>query len=386
MSDVQFLFAILGALYIWECACWLRRGGVAFSTWIGRLWRVQHPATMLGNQTGGFVVASPFPPLGTILTSQQLPFSLGPEGVLMFVSPNVNPGWRPTQTGRFLTWDEVTRIRLNGEKLLFAKEKILTASSVTHAHHLFKALTDLAKLTGEQREPAIKKFLRAGLDTKKIETLRHDFEQQVRPIRWVANALFILVFVAAPALIALIGLKLVWAGLLVVLLGLTITSATLFSKLHRKFYPQAGDDRFTHTLIIALAPATTMRAHDIASRPLLEQFHPLAVAKTLLSPESFHRFARRLLLDLRHPAPPTCPNSQPQAISTEAFYRHTLLEVVESWLVENKLLPDELCCPPARSDEFCTSYCPRCEAQFVSESATCSDCGGLPLVAFTKAS
>jgi hypothetical protein len=129
-----------------------------------------------------------------------------------------------------------------------------------------------------------------------------------------------------------------------------------------------------------------MRAHDIVTRLLLEQYHPLAVAKTLLGGESFRRFAHRVLLDLRYPAPPTCSNSQPQAIATEVFYRQTLLEVVESWLVENKLSPDELCCPPPRADESCASYCPRCEAQFVSVSGTCSDCGGLPLMAFRKAS
>ena len=93
MSDVQFLFAILGVLYVWECACWLRRGGVAFTKWVGSNWRIQHPATMLGNQHGGFALAPPFPPLGTILTANQLPLSLGPDGVLLAIISTLAIAW-----------------------------------------------------------------------------------------------------------------------------------------------------------------------------------------------------------------------------------------------------------------------------------------------------
>lgn len=386
MSDVQYLFAILGVLYLWECACWLRRGGVAFSAGIGRRWRVQHPATMLGNQTGGFVLAPLLPPLGTIFTAQQFPFSLGPEGVLLFVSPIVNPGWRPAQSGRFLTWEDAAQLRVAGKKLLLQNKKIFAAPTVTFAAHLFKTLTTIAMFPKEQREAAIKKYLQAGFDSHQIETLRRDFNQQIRPIRLLANALFLLVFVVAPPLIWLIGLKTVWLGLLIALLGLTITAATFFVRVHRKFYPVAADERFSHSLIIALAPASTMRAHDLVSRPLLENFHPLAVAKNLLAAEEFHHFARRLLLDLRHPVPPACPSTLAPAVVTEAFHRHHLLEAAEVWLTENKLSPDEICRPPMPTDESCRAYCPRCEAQFISTSGECADCGGLALVAFRKPS
>lgn len=386
MSDVQYLFAILGVLYLWECACWLRRGGVAFIAGAGRRWRVQHPATMLGNQTGGFVLAPLLPPLGIIFTAQQFPFSLGPEGVLLFVSPIVNPGWRPAQSSSFLTWEETAQLRVEGKKLLLQNKKIFTAPSVTFAAHLFKALTTIATRPRDQREAAIKKNLHAGFDTKHIETLCRDFQQQVRPIRFLANVLFLLVFIVAPLLIWLIGLKTVWLGLLIVLLGLTITTATFFARLHRKLYPVAADERFSHSLIIALAPASTMRAHDLVSRPLLENFHPLAVAKNLLASEDFNQFARRLLLDLRYPVPPICPNSLAPAVATEAFHRRHLLEAAEVWLTENKLSPDELCRPPVPTDESCHAYCPRCESQFISTSGQCVDCGGLALVAFRKAS
>ena len=56
MSDLQWLFLVLAALYGWECACWIRRGTVAFTTWLGRDWHEAHPGTLFVNQRGGFVL------------------------------------------------------------------------------------------------------------------------------------------------------------------------------------------------------------------------------------------------------------------------------------------------------------------------------------------
>jgi hypothetical protein len=386
MTDVQFLFVILGVLYAWECTCWLRRGGVGFTTWIGRRWRSQHPATMFGNQTGGFIFAAPFPPLGSLLITHQLPFSLGPEGVLFFVAATVNPGWRPAQSARYLSWDTVRDVRIHGKKILLQKEILYAVPTATLAGYLFRTLQDLSKLTAAERVQAIRQLLGAAFDLKQIETRRQTFQSLARPLRILTNALLVLVFIIAPLLIGFIGLSHVWLGLVLVLLALTIATAAYFARLHRKFWPAATDERFTQTLIIALAPATTMRAHDLASRLLLETFHPLAVARTLFRPEQFRSFARRLLLDLRNPILPTCPNPQPPVIATEQFYRQVYLETVEAWLTENKIAPNELCQPPVPADKSCHAYCPRCEAQFTTPAGHCTDCGGLPLVSFRKAS
>ena len=385
MSDIQFLFVILGALYLWECACWLRRGGIACSTWLGRVWRVHHPAAMLGNQSGGFILAPLFPPLGSTLMAYQPPCSLGPDGVLWFISSNVNPGWRPHQSACFYDWKSLADLKLRGKKIRLKDETVFSAPTTTRAHFLFQTLAQIAKLPSDQRHKAIQEFVSAAFDDKKIATRWAEFQTETKSLRFLTNALFVLVFVLAPALIGFIGLKLVWLWLSLALVALTISTSVLFARGHRKFWPEAADDRFTQSLIIALAPATTMRAQDIASRPLLENFHPLAVAKHFLPTALFRRFARRVLLDMRHPARPICPNPQPEAIATEAFFRQVQIETVEAWLAENKIAPVELCKPPPPADESCHAYCPRCEAQFTTPTGTCADCGGVPLAAFAKA-
>ena len=136
MSDVQVLFAVLAGLYLWECACWLRRDAVAVATWLGTRWQLLQPGTLGGNQRGGFVLAPPLPPLGSFLAANQLPFTLAPEGVLFFVATNVNPGWRAAHGGQYFRFDEVQEVRADRKRLFVNGRLLLRTTSPGHARQL----------------------------------------------------------------------------------------------------------------------------------------------------------------------------------------------------------------------------------------------------------
>ena len=382
MSELQLLFLVLALLYGWECACWVRRGSVAFSTWLGRNWRARHPGTLLGNQYGGFIFAAPLPPLGTLFTASQSPLSCSPEGVLTSVATNMNPGWRPPQSEKFFRFAEIRKVEACGRKLFVNGELALAASTAGLARQLALELQRLVKLTPPQREAAINEGVRAMLDARAVEQRWSEFQKTSGPVRWLGNVLLAYLFLVAPGLIWQFGLKLSWLGLLLGLVALTTAAAVLFHRAHRALYPQAGDERFTHTLTILLAPMATMRAHDTLSRPLLAAFHPLALAKVFLPINDFRDFARRGLLDLRQPALPVCSSADPAARATELHARTTLRQAAENFLKQSGVEPDELCKPPSPMDESCRAYCPRCRAQFTMASGNCADCGGLALVPF----
>lgn len=384
MSEVQLLFLVLALLYGWECAVWLRRGTVAFGTWFGRAWCLQHPGTLAGNQRGGFILAAPLPPLGSLLTATQFPLSLSPEGVIVWVSTNINPGWRPAQSGRFVRFDDAREIRAHGRKLLVAKEVLLKSPTPGLARWLAETLQRIAKLKLPQREAAIAELLRATLDFKAVEDRWREFQKHARPVRLLSNALFFYLFGFAPALIWQLGFGLSWLGLLVGLLALTTATATFFYRAHRVLFPFAEDERFTQTITVLLAPTTAMRAGDVLSRLLLETFHPLALAKVFLPVETFREFARHVMLDLQHPARPVCPDDSPDVRATELQARRTLQSAVENFLKQVGLDPGTLVRPPAPADESCRAYCPRCGAQFTTAGGECADCGGLALVPFAK--
>lgn len=385
MSDVQWLFVVLAALYVWECACWLRRGGIAFASWRGRGWRVRQPGTLIANQTGGFVLAAPFPPLGTILVANQFPLSIAPEGVLGFVATNVNPGWRPAQSGRCVRFEDLREARLRGRAVLVNGELMVTCATVAVARHLVTILKRLAGLKPEQRAAAIADLCRASLDPATVERRIQDFTRCARTVRVLANAVVAYVFAVVPAVIWNIGFKLSWLWLLLGLLALTCSTALCFLRAHRGLYPEAEDERFTHTMTILLAPTSAMRAADALARPLLETFHPLAPARVLLSPAEFHAFARRLWRDLLNPALPRTPGDDPAMTAIEQHSRRAWRETVAGLLQASGVKVDEFTPPPPPNDPACRSYCPRCLAQFTSNEGTCADCGGLALVRLAPA-
>lgn len=382
MSDLQLLFLVLAALYGWECAAWLRRGSVAFTTWINRSWRVRHPGTLLGNQRGGFIFAAPLPPLGTLLTANQFPLSLSPETALAFVATNVNPGWRANQSGHWLAWDALREARADGKKLVVNGEVWFVAPSPSYARVVAEKVLQLAKLKPQDRAQAIHELVSASLDTKAVENRWQEYRRRAQRLRWLSNALVVYVFAVVPAVVWFVGLWLSWLGLLVGLLALSTAAARLFHRAHRALYPDAGDERFTHTLTIALSPTNAMRTHDALSRPLLEHFHPLTAAKIFLPEVDFQNLARSVLLDLRNPALPLCPANDAAACEAEAFSRQVQREAIESFLKRNGVDPDGLCRAPKPADETCRAYCPRCHAQFTTPGGTCADCGGLALAVF----
>ena len=384
MSDVQLLFLVLALLYGWECACWVRRGSVAFKTWFGRTWRLAHPGTLFGNQRGGFIFAAPLPPLGTFLAANQYPLSLSPGAVLAYVATNVNRGWRPAQSGWLLPMDALRDVRPNGRKVILNDQILWRAPTMSLARHIAETLQRLAALPLAQRKNAIHEFIRAALDSGAVEKQWKEFRQLSRRTRLLGNVLFVYLFVLVPILIWNLGFRLSWLGLLLVLVALTVTTAVLFRRAHKKLYPAAEDERFTHTLTVALSPPNAVRACDVLSRPLFENYHPLAMARAFLPENRFREFAREVLLDIRHPASPVCPSDDAAARAAELFARTALRDAVELLLKRSGIEPDELCRPPVPADDTCRAYCPRCGAQFTTVDARCTDCGGLKLAAFTE--
>lgn len=380
MSDLELLFLVLVCLYGWECACWLRSGSVAFLTWFGRRWRPAFAGSVLGNRHGGFILASPLPPLGRILTTNELPLSFSTEGALACACSSILLNSRPQQPLRFCRFDGIDKVEAKGRRLLFNGELFLKVASPAFANSLANHIRDLAKTPVSQRAPAIDKIFRDILDAKAIKKRWRDFEMQTWLIRWLVNALFLYLFIFLPGMIWNFGLKF-WLSLLVGLLALTANIAFLFHHAHKYFYRKSEDERLTHFLLILLSPVTSIRALDTLSRPLFETFHPLAVASVFCSPEQFRELAGRALRNLQFPVPSE-HSKDTAAQMAERDSCSSLRKAIEILLKQNHLNPDELLRPPKPADKTCRAYCPRCLAQFTHVEGTCPDCADLALRAF----
>jgi len=383
MTDVELLFLVLALIYASECACWLPAGSVAFRTWLGRRWRPVHPGALLGNQQGGFLFAHALPPLGTLVIGNQFPLSLSPEAVLAYVASAINPAGRPAQTAKFFRFDEIRSVAANSRKVLINGELLLKASSPTYAVHLAERLRQLREALPAARAAAIRELLRRSLDTAAIEQRWQEFRKETTEVQWLTNGLFAFLFLLAPILIWRLSLSRCWPEIVAVLLAFTGVIAWKFRRVHKAFYPAAEDQRFAHFLTVLLSPATSIRARDILSRPLLETYHPLALARVFCPEQTFADFARSALREIRHPALPECPRDEALALAAEVFWRAGLRESIEAFLKQSGLDPETLMQPPVPADATCRAYCPRCLTQFDINEGVCEDCGGLRLVSFS---
>jgi hypothetical protein len=188
------------------------------------------------------------------------------------------------------------------------------------------------------------------------------FRQQHRPVRRLANVLFVYLLLGAPVVIYSVGLRLSWLPLLAGMFAITVTTAIFFRRAHRQLHgEEAADARFSATLTIALSPANAIRACDPLSRKLFAEFHPLCLSRLLCEDLVFQRLAARWLARARFPTPAEGPLGN--AVALESFVQAQGLK-----------LP-ELLAPPAQREPGCRAYCPRCRAWFVAEGGTCADCG-----------
>jgi hypothetical protein len=382
MGDLESLLLVIAAIYLTECAVWVRRSSVAAQQSWGSRWRLRHPGVVLGNAHGAVVFANPLPPLGTVLLSHPFPVSLSPQAMLSFTSVCLDAGGRPPQAARWLAYPEAQFIGTEGRSVLVNATIFIKASSPTAARRLADLLRELKALPEKDRAAAIRRSLAATLDAKAARQRWEEYLVRSPRLRWLGNLLFVYLFVIAPGMIWFFGFRLAGLWVAAGLLAQTFTIGWHFWRAHGAIYPGGSEERFTPFLTMLLAPPTAIRARDLLARRLVENFHPLAVAAVCCPGAPFQRLARRVLLDLRFPVLPSAPSSETAVVQTEEWFRGVLLEECERAVERAGLKLSDVTQPPARSETTHRSYCPRCDAQFDVGTGACADCGGRALAAF----
>jgi hypothetical protein len=371
MSDLQILYLVLLALYGWECVCWLPRGTFVVRTWMGVRWRLVKPSPLVSNAKGGFVLANPLPPLGTLFFTTHLPLSVSPMGI----SNKPASGDRAWAGGNaWIEFSQLEDLRADHKRIRGGKGTLFSTPSKSWALRLARLLEEWRAQPASNRMNAVRAFLRASLDLKDIRNRWEIFQKATRRLRWLVNALFTYLFVITPLVIWLVGLGLTWPFLLAGVLAFTFTISFEFRKRHREFYPHSADERFTLWLTLLLSPANAIRAVDVLSRPFFEANHPLALARHFCSPQDFRRVAAETWRSISYQVPGCASGA---ARDAEVQTSDVLRSELQRFLEQNGISTGELLAPPDKGDPSCLSYCPRCLAQFVTVKTHCQDCGGL---------
>jgi len=379
MTERQSLLAVFALVYLSECLVWVRRGGVVFRRGMGR-WTVRVESEGVRNDRGDLHWTWPLPPFGQVAVAHGLPFTLGPEGVLNSTAAAFHPAGRPLGSPSFLRWEEIRSVEASSKLLRLNDLMFWKSDSSQESLRLGRTIQALRKSEPGLREARIRETVSAAFDLSRIRDRVAEANVASRPVRILSGILATLLFGIAPAAVAWFGWFPPLYFLVPAMFALTGTIAWKAVQAHRDLYPEATEERFRLAFMMVLSPAAAIRAVDPLQRPLLEEFHPVAVAAVLLEAPALAAFATPAWRDLRFPRLPECPVEGETVRQNERWFRDQVLEAFRKTVKSAGLDPDAWEKAPESTDPSHSQYCARCHSQFTRTAIACRECGGRPLV------
>ncbi len=382
MTELQGLFLVLFAVYLLHCLVWVEPEAVAFRQ-TGRGFRLAREAIPLPAVRRKGVFVPPLPPLGGALVCPPYPLMVSPEGASAWRlegPPSESVG---AAAPLFLRHEEMTRIDLADASIRVAGKAFVTSSSPMLARSVAELLAELHRLGSKQRAAVIERELAARFDLRRVEKRVEQYRAASRGVRWSSNLLFLALWVALPLLAWKPGLLLAWPLALALALPLLALTARRLLIAHRELYPELGEQRWRAVLTAALSPLSAIRANDELLHPLLVEFHPAAVARSLCPDAAFRELASHAVRSLRFPTPGELPEDGSAHFRVREWFAARQLAALERFLSSEGLDPNALLAP-ARESGRCLSYCPRCWGQYVVASGSCAACG-IALAGFREA-
>ena len=378
LTDTEWVMIVVAAIYLGECACWVRREVLCLSTVLGRFRALPSPSFM-GNERFKLVLGNPSP-LARCFLAEPWPFAVSPHGIAF---PQATFAAADGKAVCHLPFDAITGPIAAMEKEVRANGgTIAVGSSPEQAGRLAAMLAEVAAAGEADRGKVIGSHLDRWMDHAAARGAICRTEEVERD-----SAVFGLHALRAglrlrPGLVLFAVVARVAAGVRLfrpALLHLDAHGMGL-RRLPQGTFRREVFARFRHVGMLFLSPASAMRSPESLLRHGLAAFHPLAIAAALCTRPRCAALAGPMLLALEHPKPGELPG-EPEACRIDAWFRKKLRKRLDALLRRLEIDPMELLRPaPPLGDS--RSYCPRCRNQYVLAAGTCPDCGGLPLVAY----
>lgn len=379
MTDVQVFFATLVGIYLIECIGWGRREIAVFVPRSGRGHDVYVGRDFYGNDQWGLFWTHPFPWLGSVVVAQPWALSWGVDGVYAYVAQAWNPGPRPRQGELHISYEATQTAKADGTTLLVNGVPFARLGASASAAAAAADMMRLRRLSAVERDREIDRMLAAATDPEAVAARLHECREAGGLLSRACTLLFLYTFVVLPAVVWRSGLIATWLPLLAGWLALTLIVVALYARAHRALYPRLTGERWSSVVAMALFPLAAIRAHATLMRHALAEFHPLAVAAAVCSPEVFASFAGAMLRDVRHPIAPACPTDEAGPTEAERSFRERTERVLRELVRDAGYDPDELAAPPSPEGNGERSYCPRCHCQYLLDRGVCEPCGGIAL-------
>lgn len=358
MSDAELLYALLAALYLFECLVFV--GPTAFV--VQRLapwaWRVTRPARIASRWDGAIALGAPWPPLQASFVCEPWPLAMDESGVQSAAGPR-----------RVIPWSEVAEVTRVGRVLMHDGQALVRLSSNRAAANTLGQLRGLAERGGDGIDRVLSATLSVSTATERLAA----FHQATLSLRVLQNLLLLAIFGGGAVLLwspwSGLWREIALAGVSLFLLGGWWSRRAL-----RRVLPVEAQPPLATRISLYVSPISTLRAHDVIAREVLGDLHPLAVAVAARAP--VHALARETLSHARWPAAgDACQDAWAARLDAALtrFAERVDLDV------------DDLLAAPERDGGEVIAWCPHCRGQYVRVDDGCTSCPGVRLLPFPSA-
>jgi hypothetical protein len=255
--------------------------------------------------------------------------------------------------------------RTAGRNILVGDFLIYRAHSYAFANILAGLLERLRRAPQRELDRILKHEYEKMFDAPRVASRLSEYRVHSAFLRTTTVLLFVFLFGIAPLDIRLLGLGRSWPFLMAYVVGSLGCTSWAFLRGQKALYPGQTGGRWQQALTFALSPLSAIRANDVLLRDLFCAFHPLAVARILMTEENFRVQAERELRNSIYFG---------RTGPTEGMQR-----ALETFLRRIGMSVDELLKPPHRDSANSCTYCPLCLSQFVIGEGECPDCIGVRL-------
>ncbi|MFC1591332.1 hypothetical protein ACFL43_02290 [Thermodesulfobacteriota bacterium] len=383
MSDEQMLFVVLCLIYFAECCFWLKKQSVAFlSPWY-RKWYVKTSNSIFGNVSGSLIWLNPLPPLGHFFKVHLSSAAISLTGICSYNLQTLpNTEGRP-QKENSIVYDQIEEVQVRDETIEINQNYFVKCSSHQEAIRLKNFIEAVTKLDFEEREKYVKQFIDDQFCAESISGMIERFKNITDFLVFVCSAYFVVLFVAIPVFVNILGLRVMFVPIATIIFTFTIQILIVYYYSHKELYPNRTKNRVGDIIKMLLCPPAAIRAVDHLTSDLFSMYNPLVVASELSFFDN-KSFIKSYMRDLKYPLEHNLKD--PLSVEIAQWYTGELLNLCFAYIKENKsevLGSDEIFSHP-QQDHDCNTFCPRCETQSRQSSGICPECPGVELIPYAK--
>lgn len=362
MDELLVIFPILFLIYILQCVAISPPGTTVFFVGASSRGRLLRHSWRLTENDRRLFLHNPFDCFNqaVFVPDYPLSFIVDSSGQILGLRSHNSPEKLHLKTE--VSFTSPHRFESQLKVVLVDGSLIAVLTSEKVATRLAHFLNKLQSASPSKRTSIAHRELSNLFSSESIQRRLELYAKQTYLLTSFCFFLFLFIFLVAPAAIYSLRLLRVWPELLAALALSAFAILWTYRRANRALYPQDLQSDVQHLVAIALSPLAAVRAADSLAPRLLEDFHPIPAAYSVLDKTEFIKFAEKGLRKIK-------------------FIRHdfVLEKHVSTFLAKHGFDSESLLKPPVPDSLKSRAFCPACLTQFVIDEGVCLECGDVPL-------